>query len=98
MIIEEKEISDNNIKTEDKNKIDNKVLKVNKKHKKSPINKNNNKDKNSNKIQNEQIIDTFYIEKNFDFSNYNINYTWKDNNFIRELQKKRIRKSNFFGM
>ena len=67
----------NNKKSEDK-KTDNKVLKANKKHKKSSINKYTNKNKNYNKIQNEQIIDTFYIEKNFDFSNFNINYTWAE--------------------
>jgi len=56
---------------------------------KKNINKSNKKDKKFKKIKNKNIIDKFTIEKNYNFSKYNINYSWLNEEYITEFTRKK---------
>ena len=63
---------------------DNKIIKIRKKKEKK-INKNNI----FKKIEETKVIDKLDIGTNFDFSKYNVKYTWEDKDFITEYIKKK---------
>ena len=63
---------------------DNKIIKIRKKKEKK-INKNNI----FKKIEENKVIDKLDIGTNFDFSKYNVKYTWEDKDFITEYIKKK---------
>lgn len=53
------------------------------------INKSNKKEKKFKKIKSKNIIDKFTIEKNYNFSKYNINYSWLNEEYITEFTRKK---------
>ena len=87
MLNEDKESNDNVSITE--NQIASKTLKKKRK------NMNNKSIKNIKKTSTEEIIEYFIIDKSFDFAKYNLNYSWKDEDFITQFTKKKNRQKRY---